>query len=369
MESSNMNKKYLNGIDSLLNNAINDGAFPGCNYAICFKNNKHMNSLGYKELYPDKEVNSLNTIYDLASLTKVVSTTTLIMMLLEEGKIRLHDSVSLYLPLFKHKDITLWNLLTHTSGLPEGISGRKDNLSESDIYDKVYNMELIFKPNEHIKYSDINYILLGRIIEVIANERLDLYAKRHLYIPLEMNNTSYNPVDISSCAATEYRDDLTLKGYVKGKVHDETSYAMNGIAGHAGVFSTIEDLSHFVMMILNDGIYNGKKILSKRTIDLLFTVQVEEHIGVEKLHLARNLGWQSKDAYSSGGDLISQNSLVHTGFTGTNIFIDRTNEVGFIMLSNRVHPTRNNSLHIHTRACVANYIMASLDEIRKEVCE
>ena len=359
--------KAIKEIEQILLDACSDKAFPGANYAIVTKNKVWMGSIGNKELYPNIIPNSIDTIYDMASLTKVVCTTTCLMQLVEQGKLRIFDPVSRYFEKFRFDNITVWNLMTHTSGFPEGIAGPKDKLSENDVWDKIFAIEeLNYKPGTKISDSDINYILLGKIIEILSGMSLNEYAKKNLFEPLEMVDSGYLPLDKSRCAATEYRNDATMTGYVKGDVHDETAYAMNKVAGHAGLFSTVTDCSHFIQMILNDGVYNGKKILSKVTIDNLYKVQVKEYNGVETLPKARTLGWQTKDPASSAGELVSENTILHTGFTGTNMFIDRDNEIGFVMLTNRVHPTRNNLKHLHVRACIANYIMAHLEEFKND---
>lgn len=359
--------KRIKELEKLLLDAVNDGAFPGANYAVVTKNKVWMGSVGNKELYPEVIPNSIDTIYDMASLTKVVCTTTCLMQLVEKGLLRIYDPVSRYFEKFKFTDITVWNLMTHTSGLPEGIYGPKDKLSESDIWDKIFAIEeLKFKPGTKIIYSDINYILLGKIVEILSGMPINEYAKKNVFEPLEMVDSGYLPSDKKRCAAAEYRNDATMTGYVKGEVHDETAYAMNKVAGHAGLFSTVKDCSNFIKMVLNDGVFNGIKVLSKISIDELFKVQVKEYSGVEVLPKARCLGWQTKDPASSAGELVSENTILHTGFTGTNMFIDRDNEIGFVLLSNRVHPTRNNGKLFHVRACVANYIMAHLEEFKND---
>ena len=237
------------------------------------------------------------------------------------------------------------------------------NMKTSDeVMDFIYDVDLIYTPGEKIVYSDIGFILMGKIVEELSGKSLDVFAKENIFEPLEMYNTGYNPKNKELCAPTEHRNDNLYKGMVKGFVHDETALLLGGVAGHAGLFSTVKDVTHFIQMILNDGIFEGKRILSKITIDELYKVQVKEYSGVEVLPKARCLGWQTKDPASSAGDLISENTILHTGFTGTNVFIDRDNQIGFVLLTNRVHPTRNNTKHLHDRACFANYIMSHLEE-------
>ena len=356
LNSNNIKEK----IEEILNDAVRDGAFPGATYAFITKDKIYSGYVGYQELYPEKKENKIDTIYDMASLTKVVCTTTCIMQLLEQGKIRLFDKINYYLPNFKHDELTIWHLMTHCSGLPEGVPGRKDIAKEKDIWDKIYQVELMFKPGSKIVYSDINFIILGKIVEIVSGLKLNDYAKKNIFEPLKMVDTGYLPSDKERCAATEYRDDESYHGYVKGYVHDETSFALGGVAGHAGLFSTAMDASRFIKMILNNGTLDGQEILSKQTVDLMFKRQISEcdSIGVIPVK-ARNLGWQAHETFSNAGDYISDNSILHTGFTGTNIWIDRDRNLGFVLLSNRVHPTRNNTKHMRVRACLANMILAN----------
>lgn len=356
--------KKLEQLQTLINSLITKGAFPSANYVIVTHNHTYYGSLGNKSLLPTKEANDIDTLYDMASLTKVIATTTCIFKLMEEGKLRTASKVSDYLPRFIHKNVTIWNLLTHTSGLSEGLSGLFSLKTEEDIYNKLFSMPLVYETNTQIRYSDLGYVLLGLIIEKIENKKLDEVVKEKVLIPLNMLDSTYNPKDHKRCAPTELRNDTLYQGIVRGFVHDEMSYLLNGVAGHAGLFSTIKDMSHFIQMVLNDGKYNNHQFLSKSTIDLMFTPQVHEHKGVKLNETIRGLGWLIGGFASSSGDLTSPNTIHHTGFTGTNIWIDRTNQIGFCLLSNRVHPTRNTTLHIEARAQIANFIMANCEKFK-----
>ena len=345
----------IEGLNTLIVEAIKEGVMPGANYALIANNKKHFGSFGNKALFPNVEVNDIDTLYDMASLSKVISTTTCIMLLMERGKIRLNDPVSLYVPEFKHKNIMIWDLMTHSSGLPSDVS-RSLYSNETELIDYIMNVDLKYEKNTKIVYSDLGYILLGFVVERISGVKLDEFARQNIFIPLEMFDSGYNPRDIKRCAPTEDRKDFIDRGYV----HDEKAHTLNGVAGHAGLFSTVKDVSNFMEMILNDGVFNGKKFLSKQTIDLLYTVQVEESNGVSKCLSRRGLGWILKGDWPSSGDLVSPNTIMHTGFTGTNVFIDRDNKVAFCLLANRVHPTRDNTLIISFRAKVGNYIISNL---------
>ena len=353
----------LNGLNKLIQDFIDDGAFPGANYVLVVGDKSYFGSFGNKALYPNVEKNDIDTLYDMASVSKVLSTTSCILKLLEEGKIRLYAKVSSYLPRYKHTNVTIFDLLTHTSGMREGISGCTSLTSKEEVLDRLYSYDLLYPTSTKISYSDLNYVMLGEIVELLSGMPLNEYAKKILFEPLEMVDTCYKPLDKLRCAPTEIRDDETYRGLVRGDVHDETAYAMGGVAGHAGVFSTVKDMSHFIQMILNKGVYNGKKIFSEATIDRLFVPQVSTKHDLVNHYDRRGLGWIVNSQCSSAGDLTSyDDTILHTGFTGTNVWVDRKNQVGFSMLTNRVHPTRKNIKHIDARPRIANYIMAHLDE-------
>ncbi len=359
--------RRLDELKELFNDAVEFGAFPGATYAIVTRNHIYTDVVGLKAKYPAEEENSVDTIYDMASVSKVVSTTTCLLKLMEAGKVRLFDPVQRYLPQFKYEKITIWHLVTHTSGLQPGLYNQAHITSKEEAMKLIYEAEVQFETGTKIQYSDINYILLGFIIETISGMSLDAFAKKEIFIPLDMIDSGYNPVDAKRCAPTEERHDEVVQGIVRGKVHDETAYILGGVAGHAGLFSTASDIAKFMQMILNNGMHNGKQYLSKATIDALFRPLVKDPIGISSLPLQRSIGWIVYDYNTACGDLTSLNTIYHTGFTGTCVWIDKDNEVAFCMLSNRVHPTRANGKHIEIRSKLANYIMAHLDEIKEEL--
>lgn len=355
----------INGLNNLIQKFIDDGVFPGANYVLVVGNKTYLGSLGKKVLIPKIEENSLDTLYDMASVSKVISTTTCILKLMEEGKINLYSKVATYLPRFKHEQITIFNLLTHTSGMKEGISDCTTTKNKEEVLERLYSYDLKYPVGEKIIYSDLNYIMLGEIIETLTGQKLDNYAKEVVFEPLEMHDTGYKPTDKLRCAPTEERNDATYRGIVRGDVHDETAYACGGVAGHAGVFSTVQDIEHFIRMILNKGTYNGKRILSESVVDRLFIPQVSEKNDLINHYNRRGLGWIINSQNSSAGDFTSyEATILHTGFTGTNIWIDRKNNVGFSLLTNRVHPTRKNVKIIQARPKIANYIMTHIDDLK-----
>lgn len=345
--------------DKLFNDAIDRSVFPGCNIGIVKMDeagnvHKHFFSYGNKAIFPNVIKNDIDTIYDMASCSKVLATTSAIMLLLQSGKIRLYDYVKLYVPDFKHDDITIWDLLTHTSGLPEAVSGAH-TMKRDDILNALMNLDKKIEKNTKIMYSDAGFVLLGLVVEAVSKIPLNEFVSKNLFEILEMKDTSYNPKDIDRCAPTEDRG-----GYIDlGYVHDEMCYNLGGVAGHAGVFSTVKDVSNFIEMILCRGLYKNQRVFSEAVIDLLYKPQVEDKIGNGVETNKRALGWIVKSKNTCSGDLVSDETIMHTGFTGTNIFIDRINKIGFVMLSNRVHPTRNNPRLVPFRSQLANYIIAN----------
>lgn len=348
--------------NDIIRKTINEEKLPGANYVIVTKKKKHFGSLGHKSLIPFIEENNIDTMYDIASMSKVISTTSCALKLVEMGKIRLFDPVSKHIPEFKHTNVRIYDLMTHTSGLQPYLAGAADMKSADEVWNGILNLDLQYERGSKILYSCINYITLGKIIERVSGLGLDEFAKEYIFTPLEMKDTCYNPSNIERCAPTELREDKVHNGVLRGRVHDEMAYALNGVSGNAGVFSTVEDISHFIEMILNDGVYKGKRIFSKATIDLLFVPQVRETHGVYVNEEIRGIGWIIKGSASSAGELTSDETILHTGFTGTNIWIDRKNKIGFCMLTNRVHPTRNNNSTIGLRPRLANYIISHIEE-------
>lgn len=352
-------EKGIQLLENLMERAIKEKAFPGISYAIVTRKQKLFGQLGDKAWIPKRESLTERTVYDLASLSKVVSTTTLILLLMERGELSLFDSISYYLPDFKHSGITIYHLLTHTSGLPEDIPRAYTLQTPDEVIQKVYQQELIHPIGETIVYSDIGYILLGFIIEKISGKPISELAEELIFQPLNMVDTTYAPTDINRCAPTELREDDVYQGVLRGIVHDEKAYALRGNAGHAGVFSTVNDLANFIKMILEDGEFEGQPFLSKATIDLLFQPHVER---AEASHLPyrRSLGWEYKSPGLSVGDLVGEHTIFHTGFTGTNMVIDRDHGIGMVFLTNHVHPKRGKTKLFRYRTIFSNVVLSKI---------
>lgn len=261
-----------------------------------------------------------DTLFDLASLTKVVATVTTCLKLVDEGMLDIYDNVDEYLPDYPHKSVKVINLLNHTSGHAPGIKSYSDLTRDTDIRKRI--KESSYKEND-FQYSDINYIYLGDIIKKVTGD-FDKYFKEKVLLPLNMNKTTFNPrlFGHEDFCATEV---CRFRGLVKGDVHDELAYLLGGVSGNAGLFSSIEDLTIFAKMLINNGDYCSKKILSGNSMDLLKRSTTPENVR------SRSLGW-----------LIDKNKIYHTGFTGTSFIVDFDKRSALIILTNRVHPSRDN---------------------------
>lgn len=345
-------------ITNLLKEGVINEHFPGCSYAVIYKDDKiDTDFVGYKQILPTKIKNNGTEIYDCASLTKVISTTTMTMKLIEENQLSLDTKISDVLPRFIHTGVTVFNILTHSTGLPADIPNATALRNKNDVEQKVYEFDLIYPTGKRIVYSDVGFILLGWMIEDITNQPLDVYAYETIFKPLNMIDTSYKP-DTSRCAPTEYRDDTVYTGLLQGMVHDEKSFALSGVSGHAGMFSTVKDISKFIQSILrNDGV-----ILKPKTVTMLFELRMED-ISDKGTRLVRTLGWDKPTFGGTAGNNVSfENTIVHTGFTGCNVWIERELGIGFVMLSNAVHPKRSLNNIIRYRNRIGNIIVPPKEE-------
>lgn len=331
----------FNKVDLLMESAVKDSVFPAGVLLFGKKNQVLYNkAFGHFTYEKDSKEVTTNSIFDLASVSKVVSTTSAAMILVSEGKLNINDKVISYLPEFNNngkETITIRNLLIHNSGLA-AFKKYYDQFSTSEeVINDIMNLELEYPCGEKYVYSDLGMITLQKVIEKIANKPLDVFIHDNLFEKLGMNNTMYNPSDDvrMNCVPTEL-DDFWRMRLLQGEVHDERAYLLNGVAGHAGLFSTAEDLSKFVQLLLNKGNYKGEQIIKSDIVDEWTTIQNEES--------ERALGWDTKSVkgYSSAGQYFSENSFGHTGYTGTSIWVDKDSELFVILLTNRVNPTRAN---------------------------
>lgn len=352
--------KKLARLDSIINIAIHDSAFPSAQLVVAkdglIAYNKSFGRLTYDA---NARQTSPQTMFDVASLTKVVATTTAVMKLYDEKEMSLDDKVSRFIPQFgegRKSEITLRHLLTHTSGLPPFRQLWKFVPEAKFAADSVYATTLVANPGDTTIYSDLGFITLGKIVEKVSGKRLDVYVKENFFEPLGMTRTMFKPPQElwDNVAPTEF-DSLWRKRLVQGTVHDENAEFLGGVSGHAGLFSSLSDLAIFMQVLMNGGTYNGVRYMNSSAIELFTKKQSEKS--------SRALGWDTKSPMgSSAGRLFSPSSFGHTGFTGTSIWADPERNLFVILLTNRVHPTRANLKIAKVRPAVHDAVIEALKQ-------
>ncbi len=353
---------YFNKVESVVENAIQNQAFPGAQVLI-WKDGKTIYNKSYGHFTYDKnspEVNN-STLYDLASVTKVIATTTATMICYDRKLFSLDDPVVKYIPEFgvNGKDnITIKNLLLHNTGLPAWKKFYEFCSSADDVLKDIYSSKLEYPTGEKTVYSDLGIITLAKIIEKVTGKNFDVFCKDEIFDPLKMNSTLFNPPDSLKkfCAPTEI-DNYWRNRLLQGEVHDETSAMLNGVAGHAGLFSTASDIAKLMAVLVNNGKLNGKSFINPETIKL-FTTRYSDQS-------SRALGWDTKsETGSSAGDFFSPNSFGHTGYTGTSVWIDPERKLFVVFLTNRVYPIRENTKILKVRPELHNAVIESIEEKR-----
>ncbi|WP_027625446.1 serine hydrolase domain-containing protein [Clostridium lundense] len=343
-------KSVLNDASKLLDMGVEEEIFPGAVVIVGDKDKVlFKKACGFRELYPDKKAMNIDTLFDLASLTKVVVTTPLIILLVEKGEISLYDEVGYYLPQFKsYENLRIINLLTHTSGFKDFFPLHKFCKGLKDSLDFIGKSKLECKVGEKVIYSDNNFIILRSVIDKILGKSFEDSSYKYIFKPLNMKNTFFSPKYDDNIAATEL--DNTTGTYIKGVVHDENARLFNGVSGHAGLFSTALDLSKYCSSYLN------KSLLREQSIKAM-TYNYTKCLGE-----SRGLGFCIKcyGENSSGGELISDGAFGHTGFTGTSVWIDSTLGIYIVLLTNRVHLSRDNTKIIRFRRVFHNAVISQL---------
>jgi uncharacterized protein YbbC (DUF1343 family) len=343
----------LDVIDPIVRDAIDQGQIPGAVVLVWHDGQVlYRKAIGNRALEPRREPMTVDTIFDLASLTKVVATTTAVMQLVERGKVRVIDPVAKYIPEFAlngKDDVTVRQLLTHYSGLPEDLDRTSPWRGHNVALEMACAMKPVYPPGSRFLYSDINFIVLGELVERVSGMSLDEYAKKHIFLPLKMTRTRFQPPAAwrAKIAPTEYDENDAM---LRGVVHDPTVRRMGGVAGHAGLFSTVDDLSKFAQALLTPS-----GVLSALEIEKMTTPQQPP-----TAHELRGFGWDIDSPFSSNrGDLLPVGSFGHTGFTGTSLWIDPTTRTYIIVLANAVHP-RGKGSAVALRSKVATAVAAAL---------
>lgn len=334
-KSVGMSAERLATIDRVIERGISAGGFPGASVIVGRKGatvvSRGFGRLGWTKdsplVLPDR------TIYDLASLTKVVGTTTAAMVLFDQGKLALDEKVTHYVPGFSggmKDEVTVRQLLMHRGGLPAGRDLWRHAHSPEEARQMVLDVPLEYRPGTGFVYSDLGADILGMVVENASGEKLDVFLQSHVFGPLGMTDTGFRPSEslVERIAPTEVSPP---RGYpIRGEVHDENAFALGGVAGHAGLFGTASDLAVFAQMLLNGGIYDGNRIIADSTVKL-FTARAAG---------SRALGWEVGEGQHGAGAYLGENTFGHTGFTGTSMWIDPEREMFVILLTNRVHAAR-----------------------------
>lgn len=390
-ESVGMSSERLKNADAAIEQAIKEGRTPGAVLAVVRHGKMaYLKAYGNRQVYPEKKPMTVQTVFDLASCSKPMSTATCAMILMERGQLRTLDAVNTIIPNFRSwsvesKDsatIRVVNLFTHTSGLPSyapvaELKAKYGSPNPAATMDYIATCKRDFKPGTGSQYSCLNYITLQNIVEKLAGKSLRDFATEQIFKPLGMEHTDYLPckqnkkglwVNTDSprwlkegtkadgenypIAPTERQDDGSV---LLGQVHDPLARVMNGgVSGNAGLFSTADDIAVFCAMLQNGGEWNGQRVLSPLAVKAMRTIPHD------LMKFGRTLGWVIYSPYASNaGDLLSQETYGHTGYSGTSILIDPVNDISIILLTNCVHPVDKSNV-IRLRALVSNAVAGSV---------
>jgi len=335
-------------VDSIVQEAIHAGQIPGA-VVLVWHNGQvlYRKAFGYRALEPRRELMTVDTVFDLASLTKVVATTTAVMQLVEKGEVRLNDPVAKYIPEFAQngkEDITVRGLLTHYSGLEPDLDLTHPWQGRDTAFSMAFAEKPVNPPGSRFVYSDINFITLGALVERVSKVELDKYCAQNIFTPLKMARTRFLPPAtwVPKIAPTEYDEQNRM---LRGVVHDPSARRMGGVAGQAGLFSTADDLSKFARALIA-----GSSVLPSLLVEKMSTPQQPP-----AAHELRGFGWDIDSPFSTNrGELLPVGSFGHTGFTGTSLWIDPTTRTYIILLTNAVHPHgKGNAVALRTKLATA----------------
>lgn len=357
--------KPFDKVRKVVTDAIQDSAFPSAVVAVMQSDrvlfHEAFGHLTYDTLSPRADT---STIYDLASVTKVLATTLCVMRLYDEGKLALSDPVSKFIPEFANRgkeNILLRNLLIHDSGLIPFRRYSQFCPSADSALRHIFNDTLIRRTGDSTIYSDLNFILLGEIVQRLTGQRLDEYFYQTFARPLGLRHTFFNPPDSVLYRVAPTEVDCTWKlPFKRPLVHDPTAALFGGVAGHAGLFSTTSDILTIMRMVMNGGSLNGRTFIKPETIRL-FTTR-------DSVHRVRALGWDVRTASenTSTGKYFSMQSYGHLGFTGTSVWVDPTRNLCVVFLTNRVYPTSANNKIRTVRRLLHDAVIESLDELAEK---
>ena len=333
-ESVGMDSGRLARIDEVVAEGLSRGEMAGC--VVCVGRQGtivYLKAYGDRQVEPSRVAMTTDTVFDLASITKPVATATSVMVLLEQGQVRLHDKVAQYLPEFGQKgkeDITIEDLLLHQGGLIPDNSLKDYEDGPAKAWERICALPLRSEPGTEFVYTDVGFMVLGELVKRVSGQDVHQFSQARIFGPLGMKETGFQPAQPlrDRAEVTEQRDGR----WMQGEVHDPRSFLLGGIAGHAGLFSTAEDLAIYAQMMLGGGAYGAVRVLSPATVATM-TGSYRVSSGL------RGLGWDKRSGYSSNrGDLYSSRAFGHGGFTGTSMWVDPQLDLFVIFLGNRLHP-------------------------------
>jgi CubicO group peptidase (beta-lactamase class C family) len=363
-ESLGVSAEVLAKIDEAVHEALRQRKMPGAVVVIVHRGKVvFRKAFGKRSLNPDTDMTP-EVVFDLASLTKPMATALSIMILVEKGKLHLGDLVADYVPgtPFGGAKINIEQLLLHTSGLAPNNAALDYKTERAKALDIAYRQKPSVEPGTKFDYSSLGYIILGDLVERRSGMSLDAFSRQYIFEPLGMNETTFNPQGKlkERAAPTEKRE-----GQTTGQVHDPRAFYMGGVAGHAGLFGTADDLAVVAQMMLQEGEFGGRRILAKETVRLMTTPRPVP--GGGKAQWLRNYGWDVFTSYSTNRGQIfpSGKSYGHTGFTGTSLWIDPTTQTAGILLSNKVYPDGKGDVR-QIRSQVATLAAQALPGTAKE---
>ena len=343
-------------LQMILLGGVRDSAFPGAIAVVGTRDGVLAQvAAGHIDWSPSPAPTP-TTLWDLASLTKVVALTSAMLQLVDADMVDLDAPVQRYLPLFtgpRKEQVTIRHLLTHSSGLPAWRPLYKETATPAEALSLVYATPLDTLPGVRMVYSDLGAILLGEVVRVVSGESLEAYAAAHVFGPLGMRDTQYRPSETLRWRIAPTEIDPWRQRHLRGEVHDENAFALGGISAHAGLFSTADDLVRLARAYLGGGTVDGARVFSSAAIETFTHVQ-------NRALSNRALGWETATGGNSAGHGMSSRAFGHTGFTGTSIWIDPENNVFVILLTNRVNPTREHRAIGGVRVAVADAAMAAI---------
>jgi len=365
--ASGLSLSELQKIEAAVQASIKSGELPGA-VVLAARHGKtvYYEAFGNRSVKPGTERMTTDTIFDIASLTKVVATTPAIMQLADKGILRLDDPVNRYLPKFTgggKENITVSQLLTHYSGLRAGFEPSREWSGYEGALEEIWKDKTVNTPGRSFIYSDLNFIILAEIVRAVSGKRLDVYAREHIFGPLGMTETAFNPPAewSSRIAPTEMRQQgpnpVEFK-MLRGGVHDLTTWKMGGVSGQAGVFSSARDLAIYAQALLNRGVFHdgedGGRLLSEASVTAMTSPQ-----SPPRAVNIRGYGWDIESEYSSPRGNLFSDGYGHTGFTGTSIWIHPPSDCFVIILSNRVHPSGGKNIN-NLRRAIADIVAESI---------